>query len=143
MPRLPKLRGHGLHPAQSYTPAEIEKSAGVPETTVRAWIRDGKLPAMTKAKPYLVLGCDIVAFFKTLRAPIKLEPDELICLHCKKGQRPWGGTVDYIREPGANKARLEGLCDTCEGKTSRGVAPVDLPRLMTIFEVHVRDAAGN
>ena len=72
-----------------------------------------------------------------------LEPDELTCLHCKKGRKPWGMAVDFIHEPGANRARLEGLCDTCEGTMSRGIAPDDLSRLRTIFDVHVRGAAAN
>ena len=63
MVRRPKLRGHGLRPAQSYSPQEIAKAAGIAETTVRAWIRDGKLPAMTNGNPHLVLGSDIQAFF--------------------------------------------------------------------------------
>jgi len=139
----PKLRGHGLHPAQSYTPAEIEKATGVPEATIRAWIRDGRLPAMTEGKPYLVLGRDVIAFFKSLRVPMRLEPDELTCLHCKKASKAMGAMVDFIHEPGANRARIEALCVTCEGNMSRGVAPGDLARLMTIFEVRVRGAPGN
>ena len=133
-----------MHPAQNYTPAEIASAAGVAETTVRIWIREKKLPALTKGKPYLVLGCDASAFFKSLRKPTKhLLDGELNCMHCKTGRKPLGAMVDFIHWPGRKLARLEGLCEVCESKMSRGVSFSDLARLSTIFAVQVRVAAGN
>jgi hypothetical protein len=144
MIRLPKLRGTGLHPAQSYTPEEISAAAGVAATTVHAWIRDNKLPAMTKGKPYLVLGCDATAFFKSLRKPTrKLSHGEMHCMHCKTARKPLGGMVDLIQLPGATLARLEGLCMVCEGTMSMGISPDDSPKMRTVFEVHMRGTAGN
>lgn len=144
MIRQPKLRGNKLHPAQSYTPAEIATAAGVAETTVHAWIRQKKLPALTRGKPYLVLGCDAKAFFASLRKPTEhLADDAMRCMHCKAGRKPLGGMVDFIQTPGAKLARLEGLCEHCESKMSMGVAADDLHRLRTIFDIQVPGGTGN
>jgi hypothetical protein len=144
MMRLPKLRGNGLHPAQSYTSAELATATGVAETTVRLWIREKKLPALTRGRPHLVLGCDATAFFKSLRSPAQtLTKGEMRCMHCKTGRKPLGAMVDYIAAPRATLARIEGLCEVCDSKMSMGVSATDLPHLKTIFEVQVCGAAGN
>lgn len=144
MVRLPKLKGHSLRPAQSYSPQEIANAAGVAETTVRAWIRDGKLPAMTNGNPHLVLGSDIQAFFASLRKPkAPLMDDEFRCMHCKKGQKPMGGMVDFIHKPGSQTGRLEALCEVCGHKMCRGVSAGDFPRLSQIYDLKKRGPAGN
>jgi excisionase family DNA binding protein len=48
--RKPKICGYGFRPSQTYSPKEIADRLGNAETTVREWIRDGKLPAMTNGK---------------------------------------------------------------------------------------------
>lgn len=99
---------------------------------------------MTRGNPYLVLGADAVAFFRTLRKPTRrLGATEFHCMHCKTGRKAWGGVVDWIHKPGASTARLEALCETCESKMNRVVSAEDLPRLMKVFDIQVRGALGN
>lgn len=54
--RKPKLCGYGLRPSQTYSPKEIADRLGNAESTVREWIRDGKLPAMTSGKPDIFIS---------------------------------------------------------------------------------------
>lgn len=142
--RRPKLRGHGLRPAQSYSPQEIAKGTGFAETTVQRWIREGELAAMTGGNPHLVLGSDAIAYFQSMVTPPEpLQKDEFRCMHCKAARKPWGGIVDYIQKPGAKTGRLEALCDGCQNKMSRGISPRDLPHLMKVFEICEPGAARN
>lgn len=136
MVRHPKLRGHGLRPAQSYSPQEIARAVDVAETTVRAWIRDGKLPAMTNGHPHLVLGSDAHEFFKSLRKPTEsMQEGQFRCMHCRVGRTPMGGMVDFHQRPGAQTGLLKALCEVCGGNMSRGVSVRDLPRLKTIYDL--------
>lgn len=144
MVRHPKLRGHGLRPAQSYSPQEIARAVGVAETTVCAWIRDGKLPAMTNGNPHLVLGSDAQAFFKTFRKPTEsMQEGQFRCMHCRVGRKPMGGMVDFHQRPGAQTGLLQALCEVCGGNMSRGVSIRDLPRLQTIYDLGWPVPAGN
>jgi len=144
MARYPKLRGHGLRPAQSYSPQEIASATAVPETTIQSWIRQGKLPAMTNGNPHLVLGSDLQAFFEDLRKTTEvLQKDEFRCMHCRTGRKAMGGMADILLKPGAQMGRLEALCESCGGKMNRGFSARDLPRLATIFDLRLPGRAGN
>lgn len=149
MVRHPKLRGHGLRPAQSYSPQEIARAVGVSDTTVRAWIRDGKLPAMTNGNPHLVLGSarlgsDAQAFFKSFRKPTEsMQEGQFRCMHCRVGRKPLGGMVDFHQKPGAQTGLLQALCEACGSTMSRGVSIRDLPRLRTIYDFGSPVAEGN
>ena len=139
MIRHPKLRGHGLRPAQSYLPQEIARAVDVSETTVRAWIRDGKLPAMTNGNPHLVLGSDAQAFFKTFRKPTAtMQEGQFRCMHCRVGRKPLGGMVDLHQKPGAQTGLLQALCEVCGSTMSR-----DLPRPQKIYDFGSTVRAGN
>ena len=144
MVRYPKLRGHGLRPAQSYSPQEIARAVGVAETTVRGWIRDGKLPAMTGGNPHLVLGADAQVFFESLRKSTEgMQNDEFRCMHCRMGRKPMGGMADFHQKPGAQTGRLQALCEVCGGNMSRGVSVRDLPRLRAIYDLGRPVPQGN
>ena len=117
---------------------------GVAETTVRAWIRDGKLPAMTNGNPHLVLGSDAQAFFKTFRKPTdSMQEGQFRCMHCRVGRKPMGGMVDFHQRPGAQTGLLQALCEVCGGNMSCGVSVGDLPRLQTIYDLGWPVRAGN
>ena len=138
MARHPKLRGHGLRPAQSYSPQEIARAVGVAEPTVRIWIREGKLPAMTNGNPHLVLGSDAHAFFKTLRKPAEtMQEGQFRCMHCRVGRNPMGGMVDFHQKPGAKLGRMQALCEVCGGNMFRGVSVRELPTLKSIYDLRV------
>lgn len=143
MPRLPKLHGLGLHPNQAYCPEEIAEAAGVEAATVRLWIRTGKLPAMTKGKPHLALGCDVVALFKSMRsAPTRMAKDEFRCMHCRTARRAWDRVADLF-EQSRHLSRLEALCEVCGGTMSKGVSVRDLPVLRTLIDIRPCGASGN
>jgi excisionase family DNA binding protein len=55
----------------SYTIDEVARALGTHRNTVRHWIRKAGLPAMTDARPHLILGSDLVAFLRTRRASRK------------------------------------------------------------------------
>jgi hypothetical protein len=144
MIRHPKLRGHGLRTAQSYSPQEIALAVGVVETTVRSWIRDGKLPAMTNGNPHLVLGSDAQAFFKALRKPTEsMLKGQFRCMVCREARMPMGGMVDFHHKPGAHTGLLKALCEACGGNMSRGVSIRDLPRMQTIYDFGWPVPTGN
>lgn len=133
--RKPKLCGYGFRPSQTYSPKEIAERLGNAETTVREWIRDGKLPAMTNGNPHLVLGCDLTAFFVELRGKRPhLDIDEFRCMHCRSPRKALGGLADFGVVSG-QLGTLTALCDVCGGSMSKGVAVRDLPHLRAIFDI--------
>jgi len=133
--RKQKLFGYEFRPSQTYSPKEIAEKLGNAETTVREWIRDGKLPAMTNGNPHLVLGCDITAFFaeQKLKAP-RHAVDEFPCMHCRGPRKALGGLADFRAGPG-HLGTLTALCEVCGGSMSKGVAVRDLPHLRAIFDI--------
>ncbi len=135
MPKKPKLRGHGLHTSQSDSPLEVGQAIDVAETTVRAWIRDGKLPALTSGNPHLVLRCDVVQFLSSLRTKkVKLSADEFRCMHCKCARKAWGGMADLVVQT-AKLGRLHALCEGCCAPMSKGIALKDLPTLRKLIDI--------
>lgn len=134
--RKPKLRGYGFRPSQTYSPKEIADRLGNAETTVREWIRDGKLPAMTNGNPHLVLGCDITAFIAEIRGKRKprLGVDEFRCMRCRDSRKALGGMADFSTKSD-QVGTLAALCEVCGGPMSKGVAVRDLPRLSAIFDI--------
>src|SRR5690606_13421527 len=142
MTRNLKLRGHGLRVTQSYSPKEIGKALGTAETTVRAWIRERKLPAMTSGNPHLVLGSDIVAFLEKKRQKNPpLADDAFRCMHCRTARKALGGMVDF-KATSAHLGHLTALCEVCGTTMSKGVAVRDLPRLQELFELRRTGDSG-
>lgn len=143
MNRHPKLRGHGLRPAQSYSPKEIAIALDVAETTVRVWIRERKLPAMTKGNPHLVLGSDVVAFLEKKRnKKPPLTDDQFRCMCCRTARKALGGMADF-KATSTHLGHLSALCEVCETTMSKGAAVRDLPRLRTVFDLRCTDASRN
>lgn len=143
MVRKLKLRGNGFRPSQTYSPKEIADKLGNSETTVREWIRAGKLPAMTEGNPHLVIGCDITAFLLSLRNKRpRLAPDEFKCMHCREPRKAYGSMADFTAATG-QLGVLKALCEVCGGAMSKGVAVRNLPKLNTIFDLLEGGASGN
>ena len=138
-----KLRGNGLRPAQSYSPKEIAKALEVAETTVRDWIRDGKLPAMTNGNPHLVLGCDVTEFLKKKRQKRPpMAEDQFRCMRCKAPRLAFGGMADFTATS-VHVGHLSALCDQCGTPMSKGAAIKDLPRLRAVFDLRITPASGH
>lgn len=125
--------------ARCYTIPEGADALGVAVGTVRGWIRQG-LPVMTAQRPYLILGDALRNFLedRRVRATALLEADQLQCLTCKQGQRPYGMMVDCIPQT-AKTARLVGLCEVCGHTCNRMVSRANLADLGAIFDVAYRD----
>ncbi len=125
--------------ARCYTIVEGADALGVAVGTVRGWIKQG-LPVMTAQRPYLILGDALRGFLKDrhVKSTALLERDQLHCLTCKQGQRPYGMMVDCI--PQTDKtARLVGLCEVCGRTCNRMVSRANLADLGAIFDVAHRD----
>lgn len=143
MNRHPKLRGHGLRPSQSYSPKEIARALDVEEATVRVWIREKRLPAMTNGNPHLVLGSDVVVFLEKKRAKKpRLAETQFRCMHCLAGRNALGGMADF-KVVSIHLGVLTALCEACGTPMCRGAAVRDLPRLRSLFELRCTDGSGN
>lgn len=143
MNRHPKLRGHGLRPTQSYSPKEVANALAVAETTVRIWIREGRLPAMTNGNPHLILGCDLLVFLEKKRnKKPPLADDQFRCMHCRTTRSALGRMVDFqVTSP--RLCHLFALCEVCGTKMSKGSAMRKLDRLRAVFDLRCTAASGN
>jgi hypothetical protein len=143
MNRHPKLRGHSMRPAQSYSPKEISTALDVAETTVRSWIREGKLPAMTNGNPHLVLGSDLVVFLaKKRNKKPPLADDQFRCMRCRTARKALGGMADF-KATSSHLGHLSALCEVCGTTMCKGAGLNNLKRLQTVFDLRFTDATGN
>lgn len=143
MNRHPNLRGHGLRLSQSYSPKEIAAALSVAETTVREWIRDDKLPAMTNGNPHLVLGSDLVVFLEKKRnKKPPLADDQFRCMRCRTARKALGGLADF-KATSSHLGHLTALCEVCGATMCKGAGLKDLQRLRAVFDLRCTDAAGN
>jgi hypothetical protein len=64
---------------------------GKTEAAIRNWIKDGLL-VMASMKPYLISGAELRDYLpaKYQKSKTTLAPDELYCLLCRAGRKPWG-----------------------------------------------------
>jgi hypothetical protein len=107
----------------SYTIDEAARTLGTHRNTVRHWVRKAGLPAMTEARPHLILGGDLVAFLRARRESRKRTcgVGEIYCLRCRLPRRPAPGLVEY--QPLTSKrSRVVGICSTCEALMHRFVS---------------------
>jgi Helix-turn-helix domain len=128
-----------IRAACTYTIEEAATKLGVTIGTVRGWCKSG-LPIMTAKRPYLILGDDLRKYLERRRvsAKVRLLPDELFCLRCKAGSRPWGLLVDVLPQT-AKTARLFGLCEICGGTCNKMISVAKIDEIRLIFEVAFKD----
>ena len=119
-----------------YTVAEAAEVLGVHKGTVRRWIRDDGLPAVTDRKPVLIDGSDLRQFLETRyrAARKKLDSGEFFCFGCRDRRSPDGGLVDY-RPRTIDLGMLTGLCPCCGTEMHRAFRKADLGRLPKDLEV--------
>jgi hypothetical protein len=129
-----RLNARRLRAVLAYDVRELSRTLGITQGTVRAMIRRG-LPTLSNRRPTLILGHAAREFIEreNARAKQPLAPDQLYCLSCKAPTRPWGMLVDLVGT--ARNPRLEGMCETCEGRCSRVVSTARLPDLRKIFDI--------
>jgi len=122
----------------SYTIDEAAHALGTHRNTVRHWVKKVGLPAMTEARPHLILGGDLVAFLRARRTARKRRcgPGELYCLRCRAPRRPVPGLLEY-RALTSTRARIVGICSTCEAILHRFVSTHRAAAVATEFNLQI------
>ncbi|MEO9515810.1 MAG: hypothetical protein ABJH20_20470 [Rhizobiaceae bacterium] len=131
-----KIKKHRL-----YSYDEAGDLLGVTRHTVRSWRASG-LEVMAATKPHYILGAELIRYIddKQVKRSIKMTLDQMYCLKCKAPRKLLWGMVDYIPNSDT-KARLTGLCETCEGGLQRFVSKGDLGKFSQIYEITSKDVS--
>jgi excisionase family DNA binding protein len=128
----------------SYTVEEAARTLNLHRNTVRNWVRQGGLSAMTESRPHLILGAELVKFVKAKRLAQKRRCDrgELYCLKCRAARKPVPELFEH-RPMASGRTRIIGICSTCETLMHRFVAKRILEASLKEFDVHSRPADGS
>lgn len=127
----------------SYTFDEAARALGVHRNTIRHWVKNCGLSAMTEMRPYLILGADLVAFLKARRQSNKRKcgPGELYCLRCRAPRTPVPGLLEY-RPATATRGAIVGICSTCETVLHRFVSNRRAASVVAEFSVQIAGHDG-
>lgn len=95
--------------------------------TVSRWLKEGLLLVENRRKPYYIMGYDLKAFIKAKREAkkVRLAPNELYCVSCKKAVLPKRGTRSIKKtgkKTGANNRDQKAIhahCRDCNNKIRR------------------------
>jgi excisionase family DNA binding protein len=133
-PRLAKLH-------RSYSVVELASILGVHKHTVRGWIKAG-LPTVDSARPVLILGSDVQAWWAKRRRAAKrpLKPGQLYCFKCRQPRAPALGMVEYVAT-NATTGNLKALCETCGTMMHRHARLAAVAATMPNLDVQHREAA--
>lgn len=140
MPKSATLSG--IKSLRAYTIPEAAGITGVSDRTVRAWIKKG-LSAMVDERPILIRGDALIEFIRGQRTSRKkhVPEDAFYCLKCRSARSPSGGRVDYDIK--GKRAKLIGICETCETIMYKAVTLGQLPEIEKYFDVTLADIADN
>lgn len=129
----------GISKNLTYTIQEIHDIRGTSTQTVRRWIKEEGLPAMTSQRPFLIHGADLIEFLKgkSKRGKNPHKPGELSCFKCGNRGRPWGDMADLQKE-GARR-RLKALCGACEKPVSLYIGTAKLAQYREILDIAESD----
>ncbi len=129
MPRRKTPSWRAIKSHRSYTVDEAARALGLTKGTVRRWIRNGQLPALTDKRPHLIRGEDLKAFLKARKASkAKCRPDELYCVKCRAPRTPKGRQAQ-ISAFNTTSGNLRGLCPICGTRMHKRVSLAHLPEL--------------
>jgi hypothetical protein len=96
----------------NYTIDEAARNQCVSKGSVLRWLKRG-LPCLNDARPFLILGRDLIDFLKALNPPKHpLKPDEFYCFTCKVPRKPAFGEVEYT-PVNTTGGKLIALCCDC------------------------------
>ena len=125
----------GLSKNLTYTILEIQEIRGYSPQTVRRWIKEEGLPAMTSQRPFLIHGADLIDFLKAKSNKGKNPhtPGELSCFTCGQRGRPLGDMADLERN--GPRMRLKALCGACEGPVSVYIDEAKLALYREVLDV--------
>jgi len=127
-------RGINIH--QSYSIDEACFILDVTPQTIRRWINEEELEAMTSRKPYLIHGADLKAHIENQRKKGRgLKPGEFSCFSCRTKALPFGLMADYFVT--GSRQRLSALCGKCEHPVSLFVGPAKLASYSEILDVAI------
>jgi len=109
---------------RSYNTEELAKALNVHIQTVRKWRKNGLSPIEPNSHPYLFLGSDIRTYIQKEQSKkkVKLQPNELYCLKCRKGVTPTTTTErsrGIILGNGNESTMIEGTCPTYNSKVNK------------------------
>ncbi|MDP2804005.1 MAG: helix-turn-helix domain-containing protein [Phreatobacter sp.] len=124
---------------RNYTVDEVSRAVGVSKITVRRWIADG-LPVIKDQKPMLILGSELVAFFKRSKPKKQTcATHECFCFSCRCPRPPAFGAFEY-RPMGKSGGNLQALCETCTTVMHKRVSHAALEGLKAEFTVTIMQA---
>ena len=125
----------GLSKNLTYTIAEIHDIRGTSPQTIRGYIKNEELRAMTSQKPWLIHGADYIAFLQNKRSKGKRSfvPGELRCFTCGHRGRPMGNLADL--EIQGNRRRIKALCSACEAPLSLYISEDKLAQYREILDI--------
>jgi len=125
----------GLSKNLTYTIAEIHDIRGTSPQTIRNYIKNEELRAMTSQKPWLIHGSDYIQFLNQKRGKRKNphSPGELSCFKCGHRGRPLGDMADLSFE--GNRRERKALCSQCEGPVSLYIGEVKLAQYREILDI--------
>ncbi len=125
----------GISKNLPYTISEIHDIRGTAPQTIRKYIHDKELPAMTSQKPWLILGADYIDLMARKRAgggKGPLEPGEFKCFSCAHRGPPMGDMADYEVSP---RKRLTALCGACERPLSMYISDARLAQYRAVLDI--------
>ena len=125
----------GLSQNLTYTLAEIHEIRGTSPQTIRGYIKNEKLRAMTSQKPWLIHGSDYIQFLNEKRGKRKNphSPGELTCFKCGHRGRPLGDMADLKIE--GNRRTLKALCSKCENPINLYISEAKLALYREVLDI--------
>ena len=129
----------GISKNLTYSIQEIQDIRGTSPQTVRRWINEEDLPAMTAQRPFLIHGADLIEFLnvKSNRGKNPHKVGELSCYKCGHRGRPLGDMADL--EINGSRRRLEALCGNCENPVSLIIGAAKLAQYREILDIAESD----
>lgn len=137
MPR--RINWRRIRQHRNYTVDDVHRALGVSKGTVRRWIKSD-LPALTDAKPFLILGSDLIVFLKN-RAPAKQKCrlDQCFCFSCRTPRRAAFGEAEFI-PLNTTSGNLRALCEKCSTVMHKHVSLAKLIDVRAVLDVTIRHA---
>lgn len=126
---------------RNYEIVEAADALRVHRHTVRRWIKDQGLEAITDRKPFLIRGVALQDFLtkKRDRRRVTCPPGHLYCMRCRTPRKPAGGFAEYHPLTGPS-GRLMAICEACETTMYRNIRWADLPAFRRLVDVLLPEA---
>jgi len=128
----------------SYTFDEVARMLGVHRNTVRHWVKDGGLHALTETRPFLILGAELVAFLRQRWQSRKRKcgAGELYCLKCRAPRKPVPDLIEF-RRMSETRAAIVGICSACETLMHRFISSRRAASVAAEFNVQIAIGDGS